>query len=126
MKRIFCIDRSVQRDPVTGASRELDQAVEIALYSTTVLDVKKQPDNLLNVLLSACSSPSELLQSISKSLPMFVFMANHLELLDFIFKWIGQKSEFMIKRGALLSEFEELRSIGLSFINEKTEPSAKQ
>ena len=80
----------------------------------------------MNVILSACSSPSELLQSLSITLPSFVFIPNSIELLDFIFKWIGTKSEFLIKRGALLSEFEELRSIGLKFITERTEPSIKQ
>ncbi len=42
-------------DSVTGQSRELDQAIEIALYGSTFLDNKKQPEALLNVLLSAAS-----------------------------------------------------------------------
>jgi hypothetical protein len=64
LKRIFCIQRTVERDPITGASRELDQAVEIALYSATLLEIKKQPEGLLNVLITACSHPSEFIASI--------------------------------------------------------------
>jgi hypothetical protein len=53
------MERSIVRDPVTGQSRELDQAIEIALYGSTFLDNKKQPEALLNVLLSAAQQASE-------------------------------------------------------------------
>ena len=53
LKQILCIERSVTKDPATGQSRELDQAIEIALFGSLMLEVKKQPEALLNVLLSA-------------------------------------------------------------------------
>jgi len=105
--------RSVQRDPITGQSRELDQAIEIALYSATILDNNKQPEGLLNVILSATSHPSEFLQSLQKSLPTFAYIENHVEMLDFLFKWLAVKSDFLLKRGVVFSDFEDLRSLGL-------------
>ena len=41
LKQIFCIERSVTKDPSTGESRELDQALEVALIGSLMLEVKK-------------------------------------------------------------------------------------
>jgi hypothetical protein len=46
-------------------------------------------------------------------------------MLDFLFKWLAVKSDFMVKRGAQFSEFEELRNTALAFITDKTEQSVK-
>lgn len=78
---------------MTGASKELDQAVEIALYASTLMEVKKQPEGLLNVILTASSHPAEFIQSILKALPSFSYLNNHIEMLDFLFKWLAVKSD---------------------------------
>ena len=59
------------KDPVTGFSRELDQAIEIALYGSTILENKKQVDALLNVILSAAGPASDFHVSLQKALPSF-------------------------------------------------------
>lgn len=41
LKKIFCIDRTVTKDPATGNIPELDQTIEIALYGCTILENKK-------------------------------------------------------------------------------------
>jgi len=41
-------------------------------------------------------------------------------MLDFLFKWLALKADFMLKRGITLPDFEEMRSTGLQFINDKT------
>jgi hypothetical protein len=41
VKQIFCIDRSITKDPITNQSRELDQSIEIALFGGLILDNKK-------------------------------------------------------------------------------------
>ena len=99
LKKIFCIDRSVSKDPYSGQSKELDQSIEIALYSAIILDLKKQPETLLNVILTACEPANDFIQSLLKALPSFMFIENHADMLDFLFKWISLKSDYMLKRG---------------------------
>jgi hypothetical protein len=41
LKKIFCIERSVFKDPVTGQSKELDQSIEIAIFISIFLQNKK-------------------------------------------------------------------------------------
>ena len=42
-------------------------------------------------------------------------------MLDIVFKWLAVKSDFMLKRGVAFSDFEDLRSTGLQFINDQTD-----
>lgn len=81
----------------------------------------------MNVLLSACSHPREFIDSILNALPQFGYYPNINigDLIEFIFKWVGSKSDFMFKKGANSADFEDLRSAGLSFLNDITEPSVK-
>ena len=113
LKQIFCIERSVTRDPATGLSRELDQAIEVALFGSLMLEVKKQPEALLNVLLSAASPASEFFEALIRSVLVFSQQDNCVALLEFVFKWVSVKADFLIKKGVALSDFEELRSAGL-------------
>jgi hypothetical protein len=48
-------------------------------------------------------------------------LENTVDLLDFLFKWVAIKSEFMLKKGVSFSDFEELRSVGLQFVQDRTE-----
>jgi len=79
----------------------------------------------LNVILSAAESPSDFLQSIVRILPSFIYLDSHIELLNFLFKWLALKCDYILKRGVVFSDFEELRSVGLLFINDKTEQTVK-
>ena len=125
MKKIFCIERSVTRDPVTGQSKELEQAIEIALYASTLLDSSKPVEGLMNVLLSAPEQPTFFNQSLQRCLPSFCYIENHMKMLEYLYKWLGLKCEFMFKRGVTMSDFEELRTIGLQFINNRTTAQMK-
>lgn len=49
-----------------------------------------------------------------------MYMDNHLQMLDYLFKWLGLKLDFMLKRGMTLADFEEIRTAGLLFITDKT------
>ena len=46
-------------------------------------------------------------------------------LLEFVFKWVIAKVDFLLKKGVAVSDFEELRSAGLQFINEHTDQEVK-
>jgi hypothetical protein len=78
----------------------------------------------LNVILSAAESPSDFLQSIVRILPSFIYLDSHIELLNFLFKWLALKCDYLLKN-VVFSDFEELRSVGLLFINDKTEQTVK-
>lgn len=42
-----------------------------------------------------------------------------------MFKWVASKCDYLLKRGVEISDFEDLRSCALSFINEKTDQQDK-
>lgn len=48
-----------------------------------------------------------------------------MKMLEYLYKWLGLKSEFMFKRGVTMTDFEELRTIGLQFINNRTTAQMK-
>jgi len=62
IKKIFCIERSAAF--LAGESKELEQAIEIALYASTQLLVTKQVEGLLNVLISVPDQPKLFLESL--------------------------------------------------------------
>ena len=125
LKQIFCLENSVVRDAVTGQSRDLDQAIEIALFGSTFLDNKKQPEALLNVLLSATQQTNEFFSSLLKSVQQFAQYDSNVYLLEFVFKWAISKFDYLIQRGVTVNDFEDMRSAGVQFINEHTDPEVK-
>jgi hypothetical protein len=78
-----------------------------------MLEIKKQPEALLNVLLSAASPASEFFEALIRSFLVFSQQENCVALLDFMIKWVSVNTEFLMKKGDGHSDFEELRSAGL-------------
>jgi len=85
----------------------------VALFGSLMLEVKKQPEALLNVLLSAVEKISDFFDSLLRSLLVFSQQDYCVSLIDFVFKWVLIKADYLLKRGAVFSDFEELRSAGL-------------
>ena len=125
LKQIFCLENSIVRDAVTGQSRDLDQAIEIALFGSTFLDNKKQPEALLNVLLSASSEANEFFASLLKCVQQFAQYDSNVYLLEFVFKWAISKFDYLLQRGVTVNDFEDLRSAGVQFINDHTDAEVK-
>jgi hypothetical protein len=46
-------------------------------------------------------------------------------LLEFVFKWAISKFDYLIQRGVTVNDFEDMRSAGVQFINEHTDPEVK-
>lgn len=65
------------------------------------------------MLLSAASPASEFFEALIRSVLVFSQQDSCVALLEFIFKWVSVKADFLIKKGVALSDFEELRSAGL-------------
>lgn len=123
IKKIFCMERSATFD--AGESKELEQAIEIALYASTQTSSTKHVEGLLNVLLSVPDQPKLFLESLQRCLSSFIYMDSHLSMLDYLFKWLGLKLDFMLKRGVTPADFEELRASCLLFITDKTPAQTK-
>ena len=77
------------------------------------------------MLLSVPEHPKQFLECLQNCLPSFGYIENSLQMLDFLFKWLALKADFMLKRGVTLPDFEELRAVGLQFISEKTPQQQK-
>ena len=81
----------------------------------------KQADNLLNVLLSAAGNVHSFILNLIQTLTLvknMVHAQQSLTILDFTFKWLENKIDNLLAKGMNLSDFEDMRSAGLSFMND--------
>ena len=79
----------------------------------------------MNVLLSAAGPATDFFDSLLRSLLVFSQQDSCVSLLDFVFKWVLIKADFLLKRGIVFSDFEELRSAGLQFIHDRVDQNMK-
>jgi hypothetical protein len=80
---------------------------------------------LLNVLLSAAGPSKDFFEAFIRSLLVFSQQDNCLTLLDFAFKWVSLKADYMLKRGLVFSDFEDLRSAGFQFMHDRLDQNMK-
>lgn len=94
MKKVFCIERSVELMNNGTKSKELEQAIQSVMMSAKWLNNTKQLENVFNVLLSASPSVALFMESIQQG---FTFMKQNVNeesficSLDFAFKWVSLK-----------------------------------
>lgn len=120
LKKIYCIQRNVEHQD-NGHSKELFEAIMVVMFTTLWSDNLKQADNLMNVLLSAAGSAHNLMSTLIQAMAYIKDLINSdqvLLILDFTFSWVENKLDNLLAKGMNLSEFEDLRAAGISFMND--------